>query len=296
MAALLAVTAACGSPAPAHTTSSSTGGAGGAGGGFPQETTPRADLVPKATGACPDFAEGKATFTPDGTSRDALIWVDPAKAQASDGPLVFFWHGTGGDPSEAGGALGPAIAAVKNMGGVVAAPYPAPNAGVFPWSLMLGGTNENDLRLADEILACAGAKVGIDMRRIYSVGFSAGAMNTEQFAARRSGYLAAIVAYSGARLGPVDEQDPANLYPAMLFYGGPSDQVSVNFADQTKLYHDTLVSEGHFAFMCNHGQGHTVPSSGPASAWQFLLDHPFGVRPEPYAAGLPKGFPVYCAL
>lgn len=35
--------------------------------------------------------------------------------------------------------------------------------------------------------------------------------------------------------------------------------------------------------------GHTAPSSGRASAGQFIEDHPFGVKPEPYAAALPQG-------
>lgn len=37
------------------------------------------------------------------------------------------------------------------------------------------------------------------------------------------------------------------------------------------------------------GMGHTAPSSGRASAGQFIEDHPFGVKPEPYAAALPQG-------
>lgn len=305
VAALLLAAPACGSTSPATTSSTGSGGAtsgtggaapGGAGGMASVQTEPPAEFVPKATGACPDFAQGKATFTPDGAARDVLLWVDPEKAQAMDGPLVFFWHGAGGDPSEAPYALGSAIDAITAMGGVVAAPYHDPANTQLPWALCLGGNDESDLRVADEVLACAVEKVGVDMRRIHSVGFSAGAMNTEQFAARRSGYLASIVAYSGARLGNVNEQDPDNKYPAMIFYGGPNDQVIINFADASQKYHDDLTADGHFSFLCNHNKGHTVPSDGRASAWQFLLDHPFGTQPEPYASGLPAGFPSYCTL
>jgi predicted esterase len=299
--ALLVLTTACGSSTSGNTTTGGSTGSGGAatatgGGSSAGPTEPPADFVPKATGTCPDLVQGKNTFSPDGNARDVLLWIDPAKAAAMDGPLVFFWHGAGGDPSEAPYALGPALKAITDMGGVVAAPYHDPKSTVLPWYLCLGGNDESDLRVADEILACAIAKVGVDMRRIHSVGFSAGAMNTEQFAARRSGYLASIVAYSGARIGNPDEQEPANLYPAMLFYGGASDQVIVNFADATKTYHDALTSEGHFSFMCNHNMGHTVPSSGPPAAWQFLQDHPYGTSPEPYAKALPASFPSYCSL
>ncbi|APR75457.1 Hypothetical protein A7982_00803 [Minicystis rosea] len=296
-AALMIMLPACGSNTSDATSSGSGGGSTSTGtGGSPGHTTPSAALVPKATGPCPEFTEGKQTFSPDGVARDALVWIDPAKAAAQDGPLVFFWHGAGGDPSEATYALGPALAAIKDMGGVVVAPYHDPASTLLPWYLCLGGSDEGDLRVADEALACAIEKVGVDMRRIHSVGFSAGAMNTEQFAVRRSGYLASIVAYSGARVGAVEEQDPENKYPAMLFYGGPNDIVVTNFDDGAHNYHDLLTEEGHFSFLCNHGKGHTVPSDGRASAWQFLQDHPFGTQPEPYEKGLPAGFPSYCSL
>ena len=285
----------------AGTTSTASGGSGGTGtggqgGSAVIETTPPAQYLPKASSACPDFTTGKASFKPDGKARDVLLWVNPDKAKALDGPLVFVWHGAGGDPSEAPDIMGDAITAITDAGGVVAAPYHDPANQGLPWSLCLGGTDESDLRVADEILACAISKVGVDLRRIHSVGFSAGAMNTEQFAARRSGYLASIVAYSGARLGNVTEQDPNNKYPAMLFYGGAMDMVIINFATATKTYHDALTMNGQFSFMCNHNTGHTVPPDGRAGAWQFLQDHPFGTHPEPYAKGLPAGFPNYCVL
>lgn len=293
--------AACSSGVDATQTSmsgaGSAGGGGGTGGGAGGgvQTTPPAEFIPAATGPCPEFVTGKASFAPDGKARNVLLWASD-KAKDLDGPLVFFWHGAGGDPSEAPYALGDAIKAITDLGGVVAAPFHDPVNTTLPWALSLGGSDLSDVRVADEVLACAIAKVGVDMRRIHSVGFSAGAMHTEQFASFRSGYLASIVAYSGARLGTPMEQDPDNKYPAMLFYGGASDQVIISFADATQMYHDQLTAAGQFSFMCNHNKGHTVPSDGPASAWKFLQDHPFGARPEPYEKGLPAGFPKYCSL
>ncbi|MFO0762824.1 MAG: hypothetical protein U0359_40680 [Byssovorax sp.] len=286
----------------ATTSASGTGGGSGGGssttsgtGGSAAPAEPDEKFIPKPTGTCPEFVTGKASVTFKGKSRDIEIWATDA-AKTLDGPLVFFWHGAGGSPKEASYALGKAVAAINALGGVVVAPYHDPAAGQLPWYLCLGGDVEDDLLVADEVLGCAIEKVGIDKRHIHSVGFSAGAMNTEQFAARRSGYLASIVAYSGARLGVPPVQDESNKYPAMLFYGGPSDQVIINFATATKSYYDDLTMEGHFAFTCNHNKGHTVPTDGRDAAWQFLQDHPFGVSPEPYEKGLPMGFPSYCTL
>jgi predicted esterase len=291
--------AACGggaASAPKGSTEGSGGGDGGSGGSVPARTTPDPQFVPKATGPCPTFATGTATFSPAGiTPRNVLLWVGPGGAQP--GPLVFYWHGAGGDPSEAPTALGStAMNGIQSAGGIVAAPYHDPLSTTLPWLLTLGGAQEDDLQVADEILACAIAARGVDMRHIHSVGFSAGAMNTEQFMARRSGYLASEVVYSGAQIGVPPVQDVTNLYPGMLFYGGPNDMVIVNFADQTQAYHDWMTANGHFSFMCDHGMGHTVPASGVDSAYQFLSDHPFGVSPEPYAQGLPAVFPSYCSL
>jgi predicted esterase len=289
LAALMAPALGCGSASAAPAATPSDAAA-------PAKTSPDAKALPTATGTCPAFTTGKNTFAPAGIApRDVLLTIG-AEADAKDGPLVFFWHGAGGDPSEAAGALGPAVAGVTSAGGIVAAPYHDPAAGDLPWFLSTGGTRDDDLRLADEILACAIARKGVDLRRIHSVGFSAGAMNTTQFALRRSSWVASIVVYSGAQIFEVDPQDATNEYPAMLFYGGPNDQVVVNFDDASHAYHDWLTANGHFSFLCNHGRGHTVPSDGRASAWQFLQDHPYGASPEPYAAALPAGFPTYCTL
>jgi predicted esterase len=263
----------------------------------PAHTTPDAASLPKVTGTCPTFAQGKATFAPAGIKpRDVMLSVSDA-AKTKDGPVVFFWHGTGGDPSEAAAAFATAtMKEVMDAGGIVAAPYHDEAAGQLPWFLALGGDRDDDLKVMDEVLACAIRDLGVDTRRVYSAGFSAGAMNTMQVATRRSGYIASIVAFSGSYFGEATPQDPKNLYPAMLFYGGPQDKVLISFEEGSKNYKTKMTEAGHFVFLCNHGKGHTVPVDGRASAWQFLQDHPFGVRPEPYAKGLPEGFPAYCEL
>ena len=61
-------------------------------------------------------------------------------------------------------------------------------------------------------------------------------------------------------------------------------------------YNQFMKDAGHFAFICDHGKGHTVPADGRAPAYEFLKAHPFGERPEPYEKGLPADFPAYCTL
>lgn len=75
-----------------------------------------------------------------------------------------------------------------------------------------------DLRVADEIVACVAARVGIDPRRIHSVGHSAGALHTTQMSFHRSAWLASVVTFSGGlgATAPTD-QELANKLAALIF-------------------------------------------------------------------------------
>jgi predicted esterase len=265
----------------------------GTGGDAPEPT-----MLPTPTGTCPELVDGDVTFSPAGIEpRDVRLWMSDAAA-TMDGPLVFHWHGTGSQPLEAQYGLGAKyIDQVVAQGGIIAAPHHDPAAGQFPWFLV-AGTQEDDLLLADEVLACAIEQLGVDTRRIHTIGMSAGGLQTAQFSVRRSGYIASAVPYSGGFIGPIPaDQDPSNPLAAMIFHGGESDVVIVGFQEASERYRDALQAADRFAFICDHGMGHTIPQgAAQASVWQFFLDHPYGTQPSPYAAGLPAGFPEYCAL
>jgi predicted esterase len=302
MAMLLAITA-CGGddPADAATSSSSTsagtGGSGGEGTGGSTASGPDPAFIPAATSTCPELAEGKITVSPDGKPRDVQIWISDA-AKTLDGPLIFYWHGTGSSPvAEPPYGLGAAnVEAIKAQGGIIAAPFHDPDAGQWPWFLTTGSGPEDDLRVADEVLACAIEKVGVDLRRIHAIGMSAGGLNTTQMSWRRSGYLASVVTYSGGQLGAVVEQDANNKFAAMIFHGGVDDQVVISFQQVSEAYRTELRDRDHFAFICDHGMGHDIPTDATGSVRQFFEDHPYGTVPSPYVGGLPAGFPAYCSL
>jgi poly(3-hydroxybutyrate) depolymerase len=267
--------------------------------------TPDPKYLVAATGPCPDFVNGDVMFMPDGVSRKVLLYIGaPAQMQTMHGPLVFSWHSTIPDPSQANVWLGDSVIAdIKAQGGLVAAPYTADPTATRPWDNVPGGpqNTDGDQRLMDEVVACAITKAGIDVRRIHAIGMSAGGLKTAQVSLRRSGYIASVVVYSGGLVEgdmPPD-QDPQNLFAAMIFYGGPTDISPVDgipYTDASRRYLDLITSQGRFGFLCNHNGGHSVPQDSQASAWRFLQDHPFGTTPEPYAKALPAGFPSYCSL
>jgi predicted esterase len=256
-----------------------------------------------ATGPCPDFKNGYVMFTPDGVARRVLLYISDTKTTLH-GPLLFSWHSTLPRPEDATSWIGnDVIEAIKAQGGLVAAPTTGTPNTTRPWdNTPMGATGtDNDQRLMDEIVACAIQKVGIDVRRIHAIGMSAGGLKTATVSLRRSGYLASVVVYSGGLVkGDVPpDQDPDNKFAAMILYGGPSDISPVdgiNYTDASRNYLDMLKAQGRFAFLCNHGGGHSVPQDSQASAWRFMQDHPFGTSPSPYAKQLPAGFLRYCTL
>lgn len=258
-------------------------------------TTPS---FPDATGTCPDLAAGgMITFAPAGIpTRPVRLWVSDAAA-TMDGPLVFVWHGAGGSPNDATIILGDALNEIVAAGGIVAAPAHDPANTQLPWFLDLG-MQEDDLLVADEVLACARASLGFDEAHVHSVGFSAGALHTSQMSFRRASYLASVVTYSGGLVSPrPPTRDAADArFAAMILSGGPGDVVIVNFQQTSQTYLRAIQVAGDFGFVCDHGMGHTVPAAARASAWQFLQDHPYGQVPHAYAEGLPAGFYEFCAL
>jgi predicted esterase len=126
------------------------------------------------------------------------------------------------------------------------------------------------------------------------VGFSAGAIHTVQLSYRRSGYIASVVTYSGAKSPSIPDQDPGNKLAAMIFHGGPGDRVVVSFQMGSEAFKADLTAAGRFAVICNHGLGHRIPTAATGSVWRFLQDHPHGATPSPWARALPAGLPAYC--
>jgi hypothetical protein len=70
-----------------------------------------------------------------------------------------------------------------------------------------------------------------------------------------------------------------------------------HFPDSTATRCSDIAAKGGFMLDCDHGGGHCCSSAElKAAQWQFLLDHPFGVDPEPYAVQLSSSVPTFCEL
>jgi len=301
--ALVLVTA-CSSSPNQHAGAVDAAGSGGGGDATASSSDganaiPGVPLLPQPTGTCPTIAPGDVTFAPAGMPARMVNLAFTPSAMHGPGELIFYWFATGSSPLEAAYSLGATETAITNAGGIVAAPYADPTAGEFEWFLVNQSPKLDDFLLADEVVACLAQAGMIDPTHIHSMGMSAGALQTTGMSFLRSDYLASVATYSGGippGYTPVNE-NPSNKFAALIFDGGTSDDVfGVDFQAASQLYQSTLQGAGHFAAICDHGMGHSIPLDAAPSVSMFFTANGFGAWPSPYAAGLPASFPTYCSL
>jgi predicted esterase len=278
--------------------SSSSSSSSGSGGAAATCEVPPVDM-PFQVDACPNIKEGLVRFAFDQQrERDVEVRVSKA-AETKRGPLVVLWHG---DEQTAQSAIEDLLdsktrSVILDAGGVIVSPKSDPNAGAgtFPWWYTLGGEeSSDDVDLLDQIVACARSQFDVDPCRIHTLGFSEGAMQAAQVAARRSNYIASAVMHSPALLGEPAVAEPNNLYALLVFYGGLGDGDGFDFGTASPGYAADQATAGHFVALCDHAGGHVIAPDSTALSWEFLQAHPFGLYPSPYATQLPASFPAYC--
>jgi hypothetical protein len=256
--------------------------------------------LPTPQRPCPRLT-GNGTYTfGDPTWRtlsvEIYIAADARTKPDPGGPLVLYWHSFGSNPSEVLTGFGQAaIDSVVQQGGVVAAftSKLCPTCGL-PEDV---GWYDDDDAVSDLVVGCAIAQAKIDVRRIHALGLSAGAMHTLHLSVVRSQYLASVVSYSGGNGLLADPPAPpaGPAVPSLLTYGHEGrDVAGVDINVASRKWYDWYSPFGWYMLLCEHDGGHEIPSAVAAHAYQFLLDHPYGVKPEPYAARIPAVFPSYC--
>ena len=254
---------------------------------IPVATGPMPTL-PAIEGECPEFKNGVIMVAGHGSIQIAV------GEKGKGGPLLFYWHGTGSSAAE--GARFPGNAEIIANGGITAAFNGKSSSGGGGDCSGTGAHAKADFKAADQIAACAAKNHGIDTRRIYATGCSAGGLQSGCMAMMRSSYLAAAVPNSGGIVSPQAWQDKHS--PAIFtMHGGPSDMVIVTFSQTSATLDSSAKSHGSFVVNCNHGGGHCVaPGDLQKAGWQFMKDHPWGITESPWKAGIPMGVPAYCKI
>lgn len=261
-----------------------------------------------------------ANFMVDGLARSFILTL-PNGASAPGGrwPVVFQWHGAGDNAANFNGLL---AGQVNNsaMPFILVTPVstrllPTTMPIGFEWEQLQARAPNREARLFDAVLRCVQERYGLDEDRVYTVGFSAGALMSDLLGVLRGDRLAGIVAFSGGYFANPDnpptlgslrsfvawpELITPNRYAQMLVFGGDRDTYPLVIAQaRFDLYaaNDVpwLTAAGHDVVACNHNMGHTIPRAlmGPAIV-QFLSAHRRGGGASPWAAALPSTFPDYC--
>lgn len=252
-------------------------------------TTP-APRIPALPDDCPNIETGTVTVL----GQAVQLWVGARRAD-THGPILFYWHGEGTSAPEALTGLGLGHAAILAEGGVVASFTTSTRSGQTTGSSLW---STGDFEMADRILACAIVQQGVDPRRIYTAGCGPGGLQASAMVYGRSSYLAAGMASSGGIAFPLQLDDPGHIPAFIGAHGAAGTDVRiVDFAQATTRQVRELAAQGGLAVACDHGGGTCAsPASLKNAQWKFLLDHPFGVSPEPYEGGLPAAFPEYCQI
>lgn len=265
----------------------------------PVMTSGEGPRIPAKPSQCPSIKTGNVTVL----GQSVQLWVG-AKQAGKKGPVMFYWHGTGSNSGEATSMLGDARQAILNEGGVIAS---------FTTTTKKGTNTGNnvwytgDFEMADQLLACAIEQQDVDPRRVYTAGCSAGGLQASAMVYQRSSYLAAAAPNSGGiiqglgfgAMPPLYGLENPKRVPAVIPTHGAAgkDVVGIDFSTTTAAFVKDIAAKGGFAVQCDHGGGHCAsPPAVKTAQWQFLLAHPFGVAPEPYASGLPGSFPTFCKI
>ena len=244
-------------------------------------------------------------FMVDGVARAFYLDLPNGIEDSWPWPVVFNWHGFGDTAANMRTAID---WLVNNEQMPFIGVTPEDSNMLFDWDI-LDGTNPNnrEVRLFDALLDELDKCWGIDLERVYTMGFSFGGGVSDLLAVTRGEILASVATCSG-----VYGSDPANVIPYMVanwpelaienkyvelrLHGGILDNMVLPFGQYGENDVAYLNENGHEAIECIHPYIHNMGFlyMGPETFIEFFADHPYGTTHSPYADGLPEDYPAKC--
>ena len=265
---------------------------------------------------CKPIVEGTNSVVVNGKTRRFEVRL-PAN-RATNAALLFEWHGFTQNSADFMNTIvyDPPAGRWKPFD-VNAFPIPlitvAPiDENLIPvwgldWDIVSG---EKDFPFFEAMLTCIEAQFKVDTRRVYSFGFSAGAVFTNLLSAAYPRLFAATIAESGAWFNDRKEWgeiivpgtgtlfmrwkwpafDGADRGAVLLTHGGPRDFATViSLENANNKAVPFLFDAKRDVTECTHEFGHTLePDITQAMYYRFLWDHQLGgPRPTALTAGMP---------
>jgi len=287
------------------------------------DAAPPPDIDAGARVQCNSIATGTSTLVVNGTTRQFEVQL-PTNTSANTA-LLFLWHGFNQQASTFASTV---------VYDVPSGQWVAFDPNAFPMPLMIVAPDDTglfvvgpagnvgldwdiepknppvDFPFFEAMLQCIEQQFTVDTTRIYSFGFSAGAVFTDLLSAEYPHLFAATISESGAWFNdPAEQQlvlvnntipflkwdwpafDPADKGNVLLTHGGPNDFatiISLQNANEDAL--PFLYDNDRTVVECTHNFGHTLePDLTQGMIYEYLWDHQLG---QPPLMALPSDFPT----
>jgi predicted esterase len=272
---------------------------------------------------CNPIINGTSSLVVNGTTRQFEVQLP--KDTSSSMALLFLWHGWN---QQAATFASQVVYDVPSGQWVPFDPnaFPMPLLIVAPddTGLFVVGVAGNvgldwdiepksppvDFPFFEAMLQCIEQQFSLDTTRIYSFGFSAGAVFTDLLSAQYPHLFAATISESGAWFNDQAEQqqvlvnnaipfikwawpafNPADKGNVLLTHGGQNDYATIiSLENANKEALPFLYNNDRTVVECTHNFGHTLePDLTQAMIYEYLWDHQLGGPP---LQGLPADFPT----
>jgi polyhydroxybutyrate depolymerase len=233
----------------------------------------------------------------NGVTREALVHV-PAGAATEPAPLVFVFHGHGGNMNNAARMFAFHTrwpeAIVVYMQGLNTPGRLTDPAGKAPgWQMSIGDQDDRDLNFFDAVLASLKKEYRVDSKRIYSTGHSNGGAFTYLLLAARGELFAAVAPSAAAYFPAMQSKAPPYVPRPILHLGAENDPLvkfewqrqtmetmrKLNQCGEGKPWHDernctiyeSKVGAPVVTFI--HSNKHAFPTGGAALILKFFKDY-----------------------
>ena len=251
-----------------------------------------APLAALSDGACPELTGSSpvtSTFSSGGNERTVTVFL-PSTPGDDLGALVA-WHGLGDTPANFAAAL--QLQSFADTNNAVVAVPAVSDVTMGTWDFLSEG--DVDLTLWDDLRTCLVDELGVEPRRFWTTGFSAGAIWSSFLVEYRGDQIAAAYIMSGG-LPLSDYVTPAYALPALLTDGGATDTWnSISFAESTAEFATNLINDGHFVVRCSHEGGHQPPPGSNGIMNEWLPVHRYGAA-SPFEGQDPTELSDLCYL
>ncbi|MBI5686811.1 MAG: prolyl oligopeptidase family serine peptidase [Verrucomicrobia bacterium] len=240
----------------------------------------------------------RVEFKVEGVARETLVYA-PAAAKTTKTPLVFVFHGHGGNSRQASRSLcihrvWPEVIVVYPQGLNTPGRLTDPEGKKPGWQARLGDQQDRDLKFFDAMLARLKQDYKVDEKRIYCTGHSNGGAFTYMLWAARGEVFAAVAPSAAAavpqlqiRLKPkpafhlAGEKDPLVKFEWQQMTMGAVRKLNGCAADGKEwakncTLYPSKTGTPFVAFI--HSGGHGFPAEAPALMVKFFKEHPAAAK------------------